>query len=544
MYTEIFIKILGGAGLFFAGIYLFTGHVRNISGIYLRKYVGKYTDNGLSSFLLGLLAGAISTSAKFVTFTSAGFVLSGVINMRTARFIAVGSSIGTISLILGASFDISKLALFIVGVSGIALQFFSSRSARIKTISNIMIGFGLLFIGIEYMKEGAVGLKDAQFLTDFINSADKFLIYAFITSFVIAILTQSEAAAAVFGIALIDAGMLNIHQTVIYVCGANNGVGIAMIILSVGFKGRVRQMITLNALLRIIGSFVFMPLLYLETQSQIPVIKSVLITQAVTLQEKIVILFFTYKVTSAFIWYVFNGSFTSLITRFIPLTTEEDYSKLNYIHSLNLSDITSATELIQKEQLALFKRSAYYLDTVRDDVPGDKKIECDALHKACGTVKAEIDYYITDMLRSNLTRQQSEYLLYLHSLQQLTGSLQNNLYDFVRSIVEIKKSGLVNTFCQTFSEAIHAAVLIAGDVIESMDENDIEILKKITQDKGEVVDRIKKNYLVETFKIPAEHQNSLLELLVYYERIEWLLNRIAVVSASFVESSNTNEQTS
>lgn len=95
-------KILGGTRIFFPGIYLFTCHVRNISGIYLRKYVGKYTENGLSSFILGLLAGAVSTSAKLVTFTSAGFVLSGVINMRTARFIAVGSSIETISLILGA----------------------------------------------------------------------------------------------------------------------------------------------------------------------------------------------------------------------------------------------------------------------------------------------------------------------------------------------------------------------------------------------------------------------------------------------------------
>lgn len=78
-----------------------------------------------------------------------------------------------------------------------------------------MIGFGLLFIGIEYMKEGVVSLKDAQFLSEFINSADKYLVYAFITAFVIAILTRSELTAAVFGIALIDAGMHNIYQTVI-----------------------------------------------------------------------------------------------------------------------------------------------------------------------------------------------------------------------------------------------------------------------------------------------------------------------------------------
>lgn len=541
MILEIVLKIFGGLGLFLIGIYLFTNHVKKFSGIYIRKYVNRFTKTNLSSFILGIVAGAVSTSAFFIGMTSAGLVLSGAISITTAQFISAGSSIGTISLIIGATLDINKLVLLILGVSGFLLQFVSTPSSRLHTISNVMVGFGLLFLGIDLMKQGAAPIKDIHVFSEFVSSTHEYVIPALLISFIISLVSQSEVTSAVFGFTLMNAGLLNLDQSIMYVYGTCIGVGVATLLLSLGFKGRVRRGGVFNAVLKMIGAVILVPLLYLEIHTSFPLVKNILILLPFSLEHRIAALFLFYKVISVLIWYIFNGTITALIGTYFPITQEEDYSTLKYISGLNSNDVYGSMDLIQKEQARLFERTPLYLDSIREDVPAESKVDFKTLHDANNNIQEEIEYYVADLFSKDMSKDQTRVLLYIHNLQEIINSLNNNLYRFVEVLNSIDQREHVKSFCDIFIEGTHASLLTAVDAINSKDNLDNQILMKITSDKGDVVENIKRDYLIEALNIPAQNQNRMLELLVFYERIAWLLNRIAVITDSYINSGSDNK---
>ena len=540
MILEIVLKIFGGLGLFLIGIYLFTNHVKKFSGIYIRKYVNRFTKTNLSSFILGIVAGAVSTSAFFIAMTSAGLVLSGAINITTAQFISAGSSIGTISLIIGATLDINKLVLLILGVSGLLLQFVSTPSSRLHTISNVMVGFGLLFLGIDLMKQGAAPIKDIHVFSEFVSSTHEYVIPALMIGFVVSLVSQSEVTSAVFGFTLMNAGLLNLDQSIMYVYGTCIGVGLATLLLSLGFKGRVRRGGVFNAVLKMVGAIILVPLLYLEIHTSLPLVKKILTFLPFSMESRIAFLFLFYKIISVLIWYTFRGTISNMIAKWFPITQEEDYSTLKYISGLNLNDIYSSMDLIHKEQASLFERTPLYLDSIREDVAAENKVDFETLHSANNNIQEEIAYCVTDLFSKDMSKEQTRELLYIHNLQEIINSLNNNLHSFVESLNSIEQKDQMKSFCDIFIEGIHASLITAVDVIRTKDDFDNQILLKITSDKGDVVENIKRDYLIEALNIPSQNHNRMLELLVYYERIEWLLNRIAVITDSYINFSTSH----
>ena len=145
--------------------------VRVLSGRAFRRIIRQYTDGRLRSIGSDSLVTALLQSSSAVSLMVLAFVGAGVMSMENAIGVIMGSNIGTtftawIVATLGFKIKIESFALPFIGIGAIGLIFFKSPS-KPSLVSRLLVGFGFLFIGLDYMKGSVENLAQAFDLNQF-----------------------------------------------------------------------------------------------------------------------------------------------------------------------------------------------------------------------------------------------------------------------------------------------------------------------------------------------------------------------------------------
>ena len=158
-------NLLGGMGLFLMGMWLLSDGLKLAGGSALRTILSR----GTSTLLRGMLSGALITSlvqsSSAVTVAAIGFVNAGLIGLRQAVSVIYGSNIGTtmtgwLVAFIGLQFDIKVFALPLIGV-GMLLRL-SGGGARRMASGMALAGFGLFFVGIDFLRLAFAGLGQSM----------------------------------------------------------------------------------------------------------------------------------------------------------------------------------------------------------------------------------------------------------------------------------------------------------------------------------------------------------------------------------------------
>lgn len=230
-----FWKILAGLGLFIYGMFLLEDSIKKIAGRSFKIFIREYTSTTFKSLLSGVLVTAVLQSSSAVTLMILAFVGAGIMNMSNAIGVILGSNIGTtftgwIVAELGFKFSIENLALPVVGIGGILLIIFSQQN-KITGIAKFLIGFGLLFLGLNYMKTG---------VEEFTQSVDisKIPHYGFVVYFmggiIITAIMQSSSAMMVITMTALNAGMIKFNAAAAIIIGADIGTTGTVILGAIG----------------------------------------------------------------------------------------------------------------------------------------------------------------------------------------------------------------------------------------------------------------------------------------------------------------------
>ena len=199
------IQLLGGLAMFLYGIEVMGDGLKNSSGAALKRVLEKVTGNVVMGVLTGALVTAVIQSSTATIVLTVALIGAGVLNLKQAVSIVMGANIGTTVtaqiIRLGSIesdgsfllwlFDTDTLAPIAL-VAGIVLLMFI-KSKKSKTIGDICIGFGVLFVGLELMTDGVKPLIGTDAFTTFVGILANPL-FGILFGLILTVIVQSSSA--------------------------------------------------------------------------------------------------------------------------------------------------------------------------------------------------------------------------------------------------------------------------------------------------------------------------------------------------------------
>ena len=184
--------IAGGLAIFLFGISLMGDSLTNFAGPKLRGYVERYTSNPIKGVFVGIIITGLIQSSSATTVIAISFVRAGIMSLEQAIGVILGANIGTTVTSILIGFNLEYLSYFIALI-GVAMAMFTSKR-KTKYIGEILVGFGLLFIGLEMMGNSLSELKNIPGFENIVSSMARNPIIAVILGAGLTALIQSSSA--------------------------------------------------------------------------------------------------------------------------------------------------------------------------------------------------------------------------------------------------------------------------------------------------------------------------------------------------------------
>jgi phosphate:Na+ symporter len=154
--VQYIIQFIAGLGLFLYAMYLLEDALKNLAGRTFKLFLRKHTNNTLEAVGSSALVTGILQSSSVVIMTILAFVGAGIVSMRNALAVTIGSNFGTtldswLVATVGFKVDISLIAFPLIGVASILLVFLND-GRKFHHIARFALGIGFLFLGLDFMK--------------------------------------------------------------------------------------------------------------------------------------------------------------------------------------------------------------------------------------------------------------------------------------------------------------------------------------------------------------------------------------------------------
>ncbi|UQD56756.1 Na/Pi cotransporter family protein [Flavobacterium sp. K5-23] len=508
-----FFKLAAGIGLFLFAMYLLEESLKNLSGRNFKLFLQRITKNKIGAVTGGAIVTAVLQSSSMVSFMVLAFVGAGVFTMRNAMAIILGANLGTtidswLVATLGFNVDIEIVAYPAVCLGGFLLILFGNRKT-IKYISFFLFGFGLLFIGLAFMKTA----MEAQVkISDFSKYADMSLAVFLLIGFIITLLVQSSSVTMALTLSALHAGAISFPIAAAIILGSETGTTIKIVLGAIGGNASKKRIVLGNVLFNLfltLFAFIFLkPILLFITD--VLSIKNPLIG-LVTFSTLI-------NLVSIMLFLPILDKFAKFLERFF---TDTNGSTAAFISHATIIEPVTALDLFKRETEYFIHNSMLFnLELF--------KIETDLLSE---NIKfKEINERIKFSLKTNeekydfLKQLQGEihtfYLTLRPKLQSEQYSELNQLISAVRSAMHSAKS--VKDISSNITDLSHSSKDIKYNFfIHHKKETEALYLQLngfITQEKTasfenlqDVVDSIQSNYTSALNDFYSEAQNAPIE---------------------------------
>lgn len=254
--------LIGGLALFLIGMNNMSNGMQAVAGDGLRKIISTVTNNRFRGLAAGLIITAIIQSSSITTVMVVGFVNAGVMTLAQSIGVILGADIGTTITGWILVLDIGKYGLPLLGISGF-FYLFSSKE-KVRYIALMVMGIGMIFFGLELMKNGFKPLREIpEFLslyTLFAPENGGSLVLCAITGAVITAIIQSSSASVGIAMGMAATGVINFQTSVALVLGMNIGTTITAFLASLGAGTNAKRAAYAHILIKVIGVFWALPL--------------------------------------------------------------------------------------------------------------------------------------------------------------------------------------------------------------------------------------------------------------------------------------------
>ncbi|MDX1671337.1 MAG: Na/Pi cotransporter family protein [Balneolaceae bacterium] len=233
------LQVIGALGIFIYGMKVFSDGLQKVAGNKLRRILRGMTSTRFRGILTGFTSTAITQSSSTTTVMVVSFVNAGLITFLESTGVIMGANIGTtvtawIISIFGFKMKITPIAIMLIGIF---FPFIFFGREKLRNLAEAMIGFGILFIGLDFIKNSVPNIQDNPELFMFLNQFTEFGFFS-ILIFVLAgtlltLVTQSSSAAAAITLVLLFQGWIDFPMAAAMVLGENIGTTVTANIAAV-----------------------------------------------------------------------------------------------------------------------------------------------------------------------------------------------------------------------------------------------------------------------------------------------------------------------
>ncbi|MEA4986151.1 hypothetical protein SDC9_45133 [bioreactor metagenome] len=270
-----FMMLVGSLGLFLYGMKIMSEGLQKAAGNKLRSILTAMTKNRFTGVLTGVFITALIQSSSATTVMVVSFVNAGLLNLLQSVTVIMGANIGTtvtawIISFFGFKFSISAYAIPLIAI---ATPLIFSANGKRKSYGEFILGFALLFMGLDMLKNSVPDLKNnpemLEFLTRFTQSGYISVVIFLVIGTLLTIVVQSSSATMAITLIMVSKGWISYELGAAMVLGENIGTTITANIAAIPANISAKRAALAHTLFNITGIiwmlFLFFPFLNMVT---------------------------------------------------------------------------------------------------------------------------------------------------------------------------------------------------------------------------------------------------------------------------------------
>ncbi len=253
MNSTILLGLAGGLGLFLFGMTLMSEGIEKAAGAKLRGILELFTQNRFMGMIVGVIFTGIIQSSSACTVMVVSFVNSGLMSLYQAAGVIFGANIGTTVTSQLVSFNLSKVAPAFVLIGVIAVMF--CKNQTVKKIGDIILGFGILFMGLSLMSDAMAGMRDAKEVVNLLSSLKSPLLAVLLGTVVTSVIQSSSVTVSII-LLMANQGLLELPICLYIILGCNIGACASAVIASLSGKKDAKRAAMIHLLFNVIGTII------------------------------------------------------------------------------------------------------------------------------------------------------------------------------------------------------------------------------------------------------------------------------------------------
>ncbi len=434
-YRKLVFLLIGGLGLFLFGIRKVSESLRIAAGDNLKKILAKLTTNRWLGVGVGISVTALLQSSSAVTVMAIGFVNAGLLTLKQSISVLIGANVGTTITAQIIAFRIGEIALPAIAI-GTAIILFS-KSYKIRAYGSILLGFGMLFFGLDLMTEAVIPIRSSSVIYEFFTRHSHNYILAILAGTIMTMLVQSSSATVGITIVLAVSGLIDIYAAMALVLGDNIGTTITGALASIGGSVNAKRTALSNVFIKVVGAtYMLLALLVFPRYmaSGLAAISSDIARQVANFHT-------IFNVINTFIFIPLVPLIAKVVTYMIPDESEEKKKVATYLSNELLNEPSIAIDQVKLELNNMIRNVQSVFDSSIKSLDSINTVYIEntfALEAENDRYQLEITDFIAKLSRQELSIDDSNRLpVLLH----LTNDLEKAA-DFSRNIAELAERKL------------------------------------------------------------------------------------------------------
>ena len=480
-YKMIF-SLLGGLGLFIYGMSLMGSGLQKAAGDKLKKMLETLTKNRFFAILLGTVVTSIIQSSSATTVMTVGFVNAGILNLTQAAGVIMGANIGTTMTAQLIAFKLTDIAPLVLAIGTVLVLF--GKKKKTKDIGEIVLGFGILFVGMSIMESSMKPLAQNEGFKNLVLMIGDRPFLGILIGLGMTATVQSSSATIGILLALAGTNGIGLNVALPILFGDNIGTCATALLASIGTNKNARRAALIHLTFNTIGTCIFMLIL--------PVVLKVVPMLGGDIQRQIANAHTLFNLTNTIIQAPFIGALVWFVKKIVPGEEKiEDVMSLQYIDKRLLETPAVAVGQVIKECTRMGRIASQNVSDAIDALinNNDKKIQpVYDKENVINYLEREITSFMVDLSKTSLSAHQSEIITSLfHVVNDIEriGDHAENLVELAQYKIESKTdfsegaiSELRNLY-ETCKDAVDSSITSLESFDPKPAEHTLEIEGKI-----------------------------------------------------------------
>ncbi|KPK44806.1 MAG: hypothetical protein AMJ65_01980 [Phycisphaerae bacterium SG8_4] len=497
MVKDMIFGTVGGLGLFLFGMGLMSDGLKKVAGQKLKSLLEALTKHRVIAVTVGALTTALIQSSSATTVMTVGFVNAGLLTLKQALCVVLGANIGTtitaglVSVL--AVFKITNYALPAVGV-GFLLTVLG-KAHKTRSVGEILVGFGMLFLGIYFMKDAFGPLKSHTDVQEALIWLGQNPLLAVLAGTVITMLLQSSSASIAMIQVLAAGGAfgtdwpLVLTVTIPFILGDNIGTTITAQLAALRASRNAKRAAMGHTMFNVFGVLYMLIPVWLGWYSKVVVWITPGQLDEATIMRHIFFAHLAFNAFNTIVFIPFIDVLAAAVLKIVPVTQAEIATRPVALEKHLLNTPVIALEQAKREILrmarsakeAIMQSISGMIDDDRKRLSSVKEVE-----DFIDMLQLEITSYLSTLSRRNLSDEVSNELpVLLHTVNDL-----ERIGDHAVNIAEIGERKIDQKISFSDSASAEAARLttetekMLDNVIAALQKNDTKAARAALSSEG------------------------------------------------------------